>query len=309
MFIFEKAPFPSCHASTIVETTPGHYFAAWFGGTREGAKDVAIWAAAFDGKAWTPPVMMANEPNQPCWNPVLFKSSKGTLFLFYKAGPSPREWSGFVKRSTDDGKNWTRTEIMPAGLLGPIKNKPIEVKGAILSPTSIESYRAWCCWLERSTDDGKTWTRHGPIQVPGRPHGVIQPTLFVSSKGTIVALMRSRGMGKVCQAESTDGGLTWSEGRMIDLLNPGSGIDGVTGKDGAFYLAYNDSAKGRTPLKIARSKDDGKTWENVATAEETPGEYSYPALIQGSDGKLRLVYTWQRKHIKYLTYDPASFKS
>ena len=77
---------------------------------------------------------------------------------------------------------------------------------------------------------------------------------------------------------------------------------------GVFYLAYNDSPRSRTPLKIARSKDDGKTWENVATAEDTPGEYSYPALIEASDGKLHLVYTWNRKHIKHLTYDPRTFK-
>src|SRR5262249_33118691 len=156
----------------------------------------------------------------------------------------------------DDGNNWSRAEILPAGLLGPIKNKPIELKGALLAPTSVESHRAWCCWVERSTDDGKTWTRHGPIQVPGKPYGVIQPTLLVTSKGTIVALMRSRGMGRICQAESEDGGLTWSEARLSDLPNPGSGIDAVTAKDSTFYLAYNDSTRGRTPLKVARSKDD-----------------------------------------------------
>ena len=308
MFIFEKAPFPSCHASTIAEVTPGRFFAAWFGGTAEGAKDVAIWFAYHDGAAWSEPRMFANEPGFPCWNPVLFKSSKGTLFLFYKAGPRPSNWSGFVKRSSDDGKNWSRAEILPAGLLGPIKNKPIEHQGALVSPSSVESHRAWASWVERSADDGKTWTRHGPIQVPGKPNGNIQPTLFVTSKGSLLALCRTRGMGRICQSESTDGGLTWSDAKLTDLPNPGSGIDGVTAKDGAFYLAYNDSTKGRTPLKIARSKDDGKTWENVATAEDTPGEFSYPALIQASDGRLHLVYTWNRKHIKHLTFDPKSFK-
>jgi predicted neuraminidase len=309
MFVFEKAPFASCHASTVVETAPGKLLAAWFGGRAEGANDVKIWQASFDGAAWSKPVVAAEEAGYPTWNPVLFKSSKKTLFLFYKAGRSPMTWSGFVSRSSNDGKTWSKAEILPAGLLGPIKNKPIEYKGAILAPTSVESHRAWCSWVERSTDDGRTWTRHGPIAVPGKPFGNIQPTLFVTSKGNILALCRTRGMGFICACESTDGGLTWPEAKLTTLPNPGSGIDGVRAKDGTLYLAYNHARLGRSPLNLARSKDDGKTWEMVAKVEEALlGEFSYPALIQASDGKLHLVYTWNRRHIKHLSYDPRSFK-
>ena len=309
MLIFDKAPFPSCHASTIVETAPGKFLAAWFGGKSEGARDVKIWQAEFDGKKWSAPVMVAEEKGFPTWNPVLFKSGKGTLFLFYKAGPSPMTWSGFVKRSTDGGKTWGKPDLLPAGLLGPIKNKPIEVKGVILSPTSVESHRAWCSWVERSTNDGKTWTRHGPIQVPGKPHGIIQPTLLVTSKGTILALMRSRGIGFICESESTDGGLTWSDARPTKLLNPGSGIDAVRASDGVFYLAFNDATLGqRSPLNLARSADDGKTWKVVETVEDMLlGEFSYPAIIQASDGKLHLVYTYNRRHIKHMVYDPKKY--
>ncbi len=308
MFIFEKAPFASCHAATLVEVAAGKLLAAWFGGTREGANDVKVWQSAFDGKSWSKPAVAAEEPGFPCWNPVLFKSDKGTLFLFYKAGRSPMTWSGFVKRSADGGKSWSKPDILPAGLLGPIKNKPITFKGSILAPTSVESHRAWCAWVERSTDDGKTWTRHGPIQVPGKPHGLIQPTLLPTSKGTLLALCRSRDPRLICQAESSDGGLTWSPARPTSLLNPNSGIDGVRGSDGRLYLAYNPSRLARTPLCLARSTDDGKSWKVVATAEDALGEFSYPALIQTSDGKLHLAYTYNRKHIKHLVYDPKEFK-
>src|SRR5436309_5547067 len=89
MFIFERAPFASCHASTIVETEPGRFLAAWFGGLAEGAKDVKIWLARLDGDKWSKPEAVAEEPGFPCWNPVLFRSRAGTTFLFYKAGPNP----------------------------------------------------------------------------------------------------------------------------------------------------------------------------------------------------------------------------
>jgi predicted neuraminidase len=309
MFIFEKAPFARCHASTIVEAEPGRFLAAWFGGKDEGATDVKIWMARFDGKEWSAPEPGAEEPGFPCWNPVLFRSSSKTLFLFYKAGPGPMGWSAYVRRSTDAGKTWDKAQQLPAGLLGPIKNKPIQrADGAILAGTSVESHRAWACWLERSTDDGQTWHRFGPITVPDHPYGIIQPTLLEKADKTLVALCRSRGVGFICRAESSDGGETWSPAKPTELPNPNSGIDGVRAANGDWFLAYNHTKEGRSPLNLARSTDDGKTWKMVATLEEETGEFSYPAIIQAGDGLLHVTYTWNRRHIKHVTFDPARLK-
>jgi predicted neuraminidase len=306
VFIFEKAPFASCHASTLVEIDGGRLLAAWFGGKAEGAADVKIWLSRFDGKTWSAPAVAADEPGFPCWNPVLFRSSRKTLFLFYRAGPTPMTWTGFVRRSSDDGKTWSAPEQMPAGLLGPIKNKPIEwPRGVILAGSSVESHRAWCAWVERSTDDGKTWRRFGPIAVPGKPYGLIQPTLLPTRDGRILALCRSRGIGFICQAESRDGGETWSEARPTELLNPNSGIDAVRTTADDFYLVSNPTRSGRTPLTLACSRDDGKTWKTAATLEEEPGEFSYPAIIQAADGRLHVSYTWNRRHVKYRTFEPG----
>ncbi|MEM7262378.1 MAG: exo-alpha-sialidase, partial [Planctomycetota bacterium] len=97
--IFEKVPFPECHASTI-EETPSGLVAAWFGGTREGAKDVGIWVSRLRGGSWAAPVEVANgvqftrvSPSDvrnrtvhrhPCWNPVLYYDAGAkTLLLFF----------------------------------------------------------------------------------------------------------------------------------------------------------------------------------------------------------------------------------
>jgi predicted neuraminidase len=64
----------------------------------------------------------------------------------------------------------------------------------------------------------------------------------------------------------------------------------------------------RTPLSLARSTDDGATWKKVLDLETEPGEYSYPAMIEGSTGKLEITYTWRRTHIKYESIDPAKFR-
>jgi predicted neuraminidase len=218
-------------------------------------------------------------------------------------------WTGYVRHSTDAGKSWDKPQQLPAGILGPIKNKPIQqADGAILAGTSVESYKAWACWLERSKDDGKTWQRFGPIAVPDHPYGIIQPTLFETSDKRVVALCRSRGLGLIVQAESKDGGETWSPAKPIELPNPGSGIDLVRTANSRLFLVYNHSKKDRSPLNLAFSEDEGKTWKKVATLEDQAGEFSYPAIIQARDGQLHITYTWNRRHIKHETFDPINLK-
>lgn len=176
-FVYTEAPFPSAHASTLVRLKNGDILAAWFGGAREGANDVAIWGARRTAAGWSAPVELVREPNVPCWNPVLFQTHDGKLWLYYKYGRNPREWTGARLVSNDEGKTWSKPEHLPAGLLGPIKDKPLVLAdGTIVSGTSIESYSAWAVWVDRSTDNGKTWHRSGPITVPANLMPTPPPT-------------------------------------------------------------------------------------------------------------------------------------
>lgn len=307
MFIFEKAPFPKCHASTVVEVEPGRLLAAWFGGTDEGAKDVQIWASAFDSKAWSPPAVVGSEPGYPCWNPVLFKTARGKLYLWYKAGPKPFNWTGYVRTSADNGKTWSAAEMMPAGTWGPVRAKPIQLAdGTILAGTSVESHRNWTPYVDRSTDDGKTWLRSNPFPLPAK-FKQIQPALFEGKDGKVVALMRSETL-KVCRSESADGGKTFAPAEEIAVPNPSSGIDAVRTPDGDAFLIYNPTAFARTPLSLARSTDDGRTWKKVEDLEAEAGEFSYPAMILSAAGRLEITYTWRRTHIFHRSVDPAKYR-
>lgn len=299
-FIYESAPFPECHASTIVETAPGEFLAAWFGGTREGAKDVAIWGSRLKDGQWSAPVELAREPGYSTYNPVLFHAKDKTLWLYYKFGLSPSTWNAARRRSNDGGRTWSEIERLPAGIYGPIKNKPyLMADGTILSGTSIETDYAWSAWVERSSDNGNTWTKTGPIVFPTEAKGIIQPTIVPIGKNLLRMYMRSTTkIGFVTYSDSRDGGKTWSSAKITNLPNPNSGTDALTLKDGRVVLIYNHTPKGRSPLNIAVSKD-GDKWSEPIVLESEPGEYSYPAIIQAADGSIHATWTWKRQRIKH----------
>lgn len=306
-FIYETAPFPECHASTLAETPKG-IVAAWFGGTEEKHRDVGIWVSRLVNGKWTTPVEAANgvvnsTRRFPTWNPVLHQVKDGPLLLFYKVGPSPSTWWGEVKRSKDHGVTWSDAEKLPGDIIGPIKNKAITLKdGTILSGCSTEN-KGWRFHFERSSDGGKTWQSTGPVH-DGKDVAAIQPTLLTHADGRIQALNRTRGKNKIYETWSSDDGRTWSKLSPTSLPNPNSGIDAVTLHDGRQLLVYNHTTTGRSPLNLAISKD-GQNWEIAAVLETDKGEFSYPAVIQASDGTVHLTYTWNRKKICHVVVDPA----
>jgi predicted neuraminidase len=306
-FIYETAPFAQCHASTIAQTKSG-LVAAWFGGTREGAADVGIWLSRHDGQTWSAPVEVANgvqspELRYPCWNPVLFQPAEGALLLFYKVGPNPREWWGMLIRSSDAGETWSAPERLPEGILGPIKNKPeMLADGRLLCGSSTE-HDGWRVHLETTTDLGlEKWSRTEPLN-DGRTIGTIQPSILRHGDKRLQLVCRTRGAGKIVNFWSEDGGRTWGEMTETELPNPNSGIDAVTLADGRHVLVYNHTPRGRTPLNVAISKD-GREWKGVAVLEDTPGEYSYPAVMQTADGLVHITYTWRRERVKHVVLDP-----
>jgi alpha-L-fucosidase len=124
--------------------------------------------------------------------------------------------------------------------------------------------------------------------------------------GKLQALCRS-DRDKILSSWSADQGVTWSKLEPISLDNPNSGIDGVTLKSGWQLLVYNPTvsgkqwSNGRGELAVAMSRD-GKNWTKVITLENgnNRNEFSYPAVIQTSDNKIHITYTYNRKNIKHV---------
>jgi alpha-L-fucosidase len=301
-FIYESGPFPECHASTLVETNDG-ILAAWFGGTRERNPDVSIYTARLSNGKWTAPEMVADgvvdeKLRYPTWNPVLVQNKPDQLTLFYKVGPSPREWWGAYKTSSDQGKTWSSEVKLEDGFLGPIKNKSVFLpNGDLLHPSSFETDKVWTIHVEKSDANLENWRK---IEIANGSFNAIQPTVLFHPGGKIQLLSRTQE-GKVGVNWSEDQGETWTRVQGSSLINNNSGIDGVTLKSGYQLLLCNPLTKGRNKLSLMGS-EDGITWKELLVLEnQASGEFSYPAIIQAKDGTVHLTYTYNRKKIKYVS--------
>jgi predicted neuraminidase len=312
-FIFEQAPFPSSHASTIVETREGKLVAAWFGGTQERALDVSIWVSRFEGGKWTAPDEVARgiEENglrrYPCWNPVLFQPKFGPLLLFYKVGPSPENWWGLITTSDNQGYTWAEPRHLPKGYLGPVRNKPVELpEGWLLCGSSTED-AGWRVHMEWLRSPGRDFGRTKPLN-NAREFAAIQPTILVHHSGKIQILCRSK-QGRILESWSEGNVRQWSPLQRTSLPNPSSSVDAVVLEDGRALLVYNHSRDDRGVLNVALSRD-GKKWEAALVLENTPGsEFSYPAVIQTRDGLVHVTYTWRRQRIKHAVLDPSQLQT
>lgn len=319
-FVYTEADFPQCHSATLVELENGELLCSFFGGTKERHPDVEIkLARKKPGGNWSAPRSIADGVQEegerlPTWNPVLFQNSKDTLSIYYKIGPSPSTWWGMQKISTDGGHSWGPAITLDENVIGPVKNKPILLEdGTILSGSSTED-DGWQVHVERSTNGGKSWDIIGPLN-DAETLGAIQPTLLTYPDGRIQMLSRTRTeVEYISETWSEDNGKTWSEMSLTDLPNNNSGLDAVTLQDGRQLLIYNHSTrkqegmghKGRGVLNLAVSKD-GKNWEAALVLDyldQPEKQFSYPAIIQTSDGLVHIAYTWHRKRIKHVVVDP-----
>jgi len=317
-FLFEKAPFRSSHASTIVETKD-NFISAYFAGTDEGNKDVGIWISikSKDSSIWREPVEVADgiqytrlpsnkHERHPCWNPVLYQADNGQLLLFYKVGPTPASWWGMLIVSNDQGKTWTEPQHLPEGILGPVRAKPIKLSDGMLLCGSSTEDKGWRVHMEITPDLGKTWSRTEALN-DGKEFPGIQPAILTYPDGKLQILCRSRR--NLRQSWSTDGGKTWSPLVPSILPNPNAGIDAATLTDGRQLLIYNHSTRGRDQLNVAVSTD-GKNWKAALKLEDsvTIGNKraygAYPAAILASDGLVHITYTWRREKINYVVIDP-----
>ncbi len=302
-FVFEGTEErPSCHCASIAELTDGTLYATWYAGSQEGNDDVAILAARCRGGSWSDPEVLVDPPGQPAGNTVVYAHG-AELWHFYNVieGEGWGDAMLYLSTSDDGGASWTEHGLFDRQPGMMVRHRPVRLSdGRILLPAYDE--RAWEGFAYITDDDGESWRAGG--RMIAEEVGVIQPAIIERDDGSLLALLRTgSGADHARECESSDRGESWTPCEPSALLNPNSGADMIRLRSGEVIACFNDAPDRRTPLTLALSLDEGRTWTARRDIETDQGEYSYPTLMEGADGSVHLVYTWRRERIRWVNFE------
>lgn len=312
---------PSVHSATLTPLSNGRVIAIWFGGQREGARDVKLYQAIFADGIWQPPHAIASRLDvqqetkrniRKIGNPVLMRDPQGNLHLFF-VSVSYGGWAGSSinhKRSTDDGNTWSPAKrIITSPFLNLstlVRGDPVNMQnGQIGLPVYHEFITKFPEWLLLGSDGqviNKSRMQHG--------QPTLQPTVIPSDTSSALALLRYAGQppNRIWAVNTDDAGQTWHSARAIALPNPNSSVMAIRLKSGSLLLAYNPTEHDRNQLALATSDDNGAHWQLARLVEQSDNsadEFSYPALLEDAQGHIHLTYTYKRQSIKHVIFTEA----
>ena len=327
-FINNEIDGIQCHASSITSAGKYRMVSVWYAGSREGAKDVALYISYFDEKklGWTDTEVLITRDDssrelkryvKKIGNPVIFSDKKDMLYLFYST-VSIGGWSGTsinYKTSLDRGTTWTASRKM---LLSPflnltnnVKNKAVVLDdGSVILPVYHEFIKKYSQMVRvRPYVYGVNYE----INKATSEHKAIQPSLLPEEEKVLVAFFRNMDSDEkkyILMAESNDLGNTWTGLQSTTLPHPNSGFDMIRLSNGYYLGAINKSFDNRDNLTLVISGDRGRTWKDLKVIESDPdNEYSYPSISMSEEGLYHMTYTYERKRIKHVVFNEAWIKS
>lgn len=314
---------PSVHVASLCEVSGGRLLASWYGGTREGAQDVNIYMAVLNrGETnWSSPRAVVTRVAaqrelgryvKKVGNALLFSDGGERVNLLY-VSIALGGWSGSslnLKTSADGGQTWgpsQRLHLSPFFNISElVKNQPAALRdGGWAVPIYHEVVGKFSEMLWLSGQAGSLSYRKTRVNAGAT---AFQPALVPHNAGRALLLARDNSEAhELWASRSEDGGASWSAPAGTGLPNPHSGLDAIRLRDGRVLLAFNDAPDSRGKLRLAVSADAGAFWRRVnpLLEDERGQEFSYPFLLQSSDGLIHLVYTWKRKGIRHVSFNPA----
>lgn len=336
---------PSVHAASIIPLKDGNWRVFWFAGSREGAADVVIQSAVWDSttKQWGQTSMVIDREGAQAGlgryiaklgNPVPIRNINGQLQLYFVA-VSIGGWAGSsisMMHSDDDGVRWSTPQRL---ITSPLINISTLVKGSgFLFRDGGIGFPVYHEWIGKYGEllrlDAAGQVLDKRRMSSGR--GTLQPIIFIDDEKHASAYFRqarSSGAKKITVSSTADAGRFWQTALDLPVPNPNAAITGVELADRTRLLVFNDLEHGRHRLVLAASwpktsneassqeaKGNYSPWKIIQVLEDETAsqsnpkeEFSYPYLSQNKQGQVFLVYTWNRKRIKSMLWEPANLQT
>lgn len=307
------------HPASVTELANGDLYIAYYGGSGEYGSDTAVYGSrlVLGQKLWTPPVVIADTPDRGEGNPVVWQAPDGVVWLFY-VNRYGETWSNARvkgKLSHDGAKTWSDSFMLNFEEGTMVRGQPIVLRdGNYLLPMYYETggdrehtASDTVSYFMRYNPKTKTWTESSRIK---SSMGNLQAQVVQVSDDYLIAYIRRGGNfmptdhGYMLRSESRDGGHNWSKAVETGFKNPNAAVDFIKLKNGHLLLVYNDNMNERTPLTVAISMDNDKTYPHRRNIGGGDNTFAYPYAIQTRDGKVHIIYTTnERTTIMHAVFD------
>ncbi|MBT4816526.1 MAG: exo-alpha-sialidase [Lentisphaerae bacterium] len=302
----------------LERTAKGRVFLSWFtGGPKEPAPENTVVLSHSDdaGKTFCAPQAMALplSDGTRCYDPCLWIDPKGRLWFLFNRSVKDSTRHGVYARVCD-----APDAALPAfgaefrvGFDGPFSfrmNKPIALStGEWIMPVThaLEPVAGWAGFDPKqvqavgiSADEGKIWTLHGAVKLPGAS---LENMIVELRDGRLWMLIRTARV--LWESHSSNKGRTWTEASPTTIATPHSRFFIRRLASGRLLLVNHYRFTGRSHLTAQLSTDDGATWNDGLVLDErggpdfpngVPGGVSYPDGVQDQDGLIWITYDRDR---------------
>ena len=309
------------HPTSIDQLANGDLYLVYYGGEGEYADGTAVYGSRLvkGREKWSPPEQIAEHPFQSLGNGVIWQAPNGWVWLLYVVRYGDT-WSSSriaAKISKDGATTWSVSFMVTFDEGTMVRSHPIVLHdGAYLIPIYHETGEDTELV---GPDTASLFLRFDPVRMrwsrSEKIHsrlGNLQPSVVELEDNHLIAYCR-RGGGYearedayLVRSESKDDGKTWSKGEETSLPNPNSAIDFIKLRNGHLLLVYNDSKTERSPLTVAISTDNGKTFAHRRNIAEGPNSFAYPTAIQTSDDLIHITFTSDERTVVRRAVFPES---